>query len=191
MSKGKYMNKTKHAVFGLCLGVSACLAPLAQAASWVEISNPAKGGFTVGGNSVTYGPVAASSVWVYDGANPPGAQSAAAIKTLLNTQFGLPSTGTGSLVFASQGDLSSSKSGSFTVNSSFDYLAVHYGRGELLFHWDTPVAANTLFSIGNLPRGLSNFRAFSSVSAVPEPATYGMLLMGLGMLGFMARRRRG
>jgi hypothetical protein len=180
------MNKTKHAVFGLCLGVSACLAPLAQAASWWRSAILPKGGFTVGGNSVTYGPVAASSVWVYDGANPPGAQSAAAIKTLLNTQFGLPSSGTGSLVFASQGDLSSSKSGSFTtVNSSFDYLAVHYGRGELLFHWDTPVAANTLFSIGNLPRGLSNFRAFSSVSAVPEPATYGMLLMGLGMLGFM------
>lgn len=184
------MNMTKHAVLGLCLSVSAFVAPLASAASWVEISNPAKGGFTVGGNTVSYGPVAAASVWVYDGANPPGAQSAAAIKTLLNTQFGLPSSGTGSLVLATQGDLNSGKSGSFTVNSSFDYLAIHYGRGELLFHWDSPVAANTLFSISNLPRGISNFRAYSSVSAVPEPATYGMLVMGLGLLGFMARRRR-
>lgn len=190
MSKGKYMNMTKHAALGLCLGVSAMLAPLASAASWVEISNPAKGGFSVGGNTVTYGPVAAESVWVYDGANPPGAQSAAAIKNLLNTQFGLPSSGTGSLVFATQGDLASTKSGSFTINSSFDYLAIHYGRGELLFHWDSPVAANTVFSFTNLPRGISNFRAFNSVSAVPEPATYGMLLMGLGLLGFMARRRQ-
>ncbi|MEG0886608.1 MAG: hypothetical protein RSH52_35870, partial [Janthinobacterium sp.] len=91
-------------------------------------------GFAVGGKTVTYGSVAADSVWVYDGANPSGPQSAAAIQSLVSSKFGLPSSGTGSLVFAAQGDLASSKSGSFTVNSSFDYLAVHYGRGELLFH---------------------------------------------------------
>ena len=184
------MNMTKHALLGLCLTVTAGLAPLAQAASWVEITDPAKSGFLVGGTTVTYGSVAADSVWVYDGANPPGAQSAAAILNLVSRKFGLPSSGTGSLVVAAQGDLESGKSGSFTVNSSFDYLAVHYGRGELLFHWDTPLAANTLFSIANLPRGLSNFRAYSSVSAVPEPATYGMLMLGLGLVGFAARRRR-
>ena len=31
----------------------------------------------------------------------------------------------------------------------------------------------------------------SVTAAVPEPATYGMLLAGLGMLGLLARRRRG
>lgn len=184
------MNTIKHALLGLCLSVSACLAPLAQAASWVEITDPAMSGFLVGGKTVTYGSVAADSVWVFDGANPSGPQSAAAIQSLVSSKFGLPSSGTGSLVFAAQGDLDSSKSGSFTVNSSFDYLAVHYGRGELLFHWDTPLAANSVFSIANMPRGLSNFRAFSSVSAVPEPATYGMLMLGLGLVGFVARRRR-
>ncbi|WP_332860978.1 PEP-CTERM sorting domain-containing protein [Janthinobacterium svalbardensis] len=183
------MNTIKHALLTLCLSVSAGLAPLAQAANWVEITNPAVSGFSVGGKTVTYGSVAADSVWVFDGANPSGGQSADAIKSLVRGKFGLPSSGTGSLAFAAEGALVSSKSGSFTVNSSFDYLAVHYGGGELLFHWDTPVAANTVVSIGNLPRGLSNFRAYSSVSAVPEPATYGMLMLGLGLVGFVVRRR--
>jgi len=29
-----------------------------------------------------------------------------------------------------------------------------------------------------------------NVSAVPEPETYAMMLAGLGMMGFMVRRRR-
>ena len=42
--------------------------------------------------------------------------------------------------------------------------------------------------------GNSNFTSFSStdglVSAVPEPTTYAMLLIGLGLLGFTARRKQ-
>ncbi|MBK7767148.1 MAG: FxDxF family PEP-CTERM protein [Sulfuritalea sp.] len=30
---------------------------------------------------------------------------------------------------------------------------------------------------------------FNQVAAIPEPETYALLLAGLGMLGFMARRR--
>ncbi|MCM2568632.1 CCXG family PEP-CTERM protein [Janthinobacterium kumbetense] len=42
--------------------------------------------------------------------------------------------------------------------------------------------------------GNNNFASFSStdglVSAVPEPSTYAMLLIGLGLLGFTARRKQ-
>ena len=32
--------------------------------------------------------------------------------------------------------------------------------------------------------------AYTDVSAVPEPATYGMLLAGLGLIGIVSRRRK-
>lgn len=52
----------------------------------------------------------------------------------------------------------------------------------------------TVWSIDSNVAGLGRLADFApdaniKVSAVPEPATYGMLLAGLGMLGMVARRR--
>ena len=52
----------------------------------------------------------------------------------------------------------------------------------------------TVWSIDTNVSGLARLADFApdaniGVSAVPEPATYGMLLAGLGMLGMVARRR--
>ena len=50
------------------------------------------------------------------------------------------------------------------------------------------------FAYGGSPEGSVDVGAlrteFSNVSAVPEPETYAMMLAGLGLLGFAARRRK-
>jgi hypothetical protein len=41
------------------------------------------------------------------------------------------------------------------------------------------------------PLRAATFEGFAPVTAVPEPETYAMLLAGLGLIGFAARRARG
>ncbi len=120
----------------------------------------------------------ADKIWYYNDNITP--QDPLSIKGVVETQYNLVG---GSLDLVGNGE-----SASFSSAASFDYLAVHFGRGELLFHW---LAPQTSFSISGLPRGFSNYRTYSSsVSAVPEPETYGMMLVGLSLIGFAARRRK-
>jgi len=39
-------------------------------------------------------------------------------------------------------------------------------------------------------QGINNHGQVAAISAIPEPETYAMLLAGLGLLGFIARRRK-
>jgi hypothetical protein len=166
--------------------LAAVITPATHAADWVYIANPSMAGFTDGPKQVTYGPVAASSVWVYDGANLAN-QNPDTIENLVEHQFNLPDTGPGSLSLISYGNVGNT----FTLNAGTSYAAIHYGKGELLFHWDTPLQSDIAFTIGNLPHGISDFRAYGLITTpVPEPTTYAMLASGLGLIGFMARRRK-
>lgn len=147
--------------------------------------------------SVSYSPLA-SVILSYD--DNPTPQDPTSIKQLFVTEFTAFNLPAPTLTFVSScdnptsactgatgGTTTGTYSNTFSSLSAFNYLAVHFGQGELLFKFAT---AQTSFSIGGLPRGLSNYRAYTDISAVPEPESYAMLLAGLGLLGFAARKRK-
>jgi hypothetical protein len=68
------------------------------------------------------------------------------------------------------------------VWSTFSTNLVATGNDTLLFK-----ATGTSDGLG---ASLDNVVLSQSVAAVPEPETYGMMLAGLAMLGFVSRRRR-
>ena len=105
---------------------------------------------------------------------------------------------TGGLQYTLAFDLAGSQRGSVeNVNVNFgsavDNLTVNSGDAfsnhTLLFTPSTTGIYSLIFQnagVDNVGALLDNV----SVSAVPEPETYAMLLAGLGLLGFMAGRRK-
>lgn len=77
-------------------------------------------------------------------------------------------------------------SNGFTGWSSFASSGASFNSGLNTLDFTVTNWAQTS---GN-PTGLRVEFTSSSVAAVPEPETYAMLLAGLGLVGFMARRRK-
>ena len=76
------------------------------------------------------------------------------------------------------------------------YVALRFGSGAQTFYGYAEVAGNTLLRFayndaagGSLATGQSITAALPS-SAVPEPATWGMFIVGFGFIGAAARRRK-
>lgn len=139
---------------------------------------------SLGGHTFTFTDSAAAPVQLafYD-ANP-GANSQAEIESFIkgSSLFGLSSSKT--LSFGASNDSISANTTIAAPVKPYDYLAVHVGQGELLFHWSSDVSKAFNITGSNL----SNYRAY--VSAVPEPSSYAMLLGGLGLMALMRKRRK-
>jgi hypothetical protein len=67
----------------------------------------------------------------------------------------------------------------FVVGTSFNGVASDTGTLKL-FYWDSNFGDNTQFITARV-----------TVGAIPEPETYALMLAGLGLVGWTARRRRG
>jgi hypothetical protein len=127
-----------------------------------------------------------------------GNQNTDSIDAGLKTAFGLSSLP----ALVSQQDTASggtSSFGTYTSSQSFEYLAIHLGGSgggqELLFDFGSK-GINS-FSIKGLDHGLSNFRAFgtvslsnSSIAAVPEPEEWALMLAGLPLIGWKLRNKK-
>lgn len=159
----------------------------ASASTW-SVLNPLSPGFT-------YTVYPASDILYFNGNITP--QNPANIKTVTETQFGLTP---GALTFVSGCDNptsgctnatggASGGTNTFLSTAVFDYLAVHFGQQELLFHWDSGITDFSFTDTGSTFRGLSNYRAYSDgLSQVPLPAAG--WLFGSALMGFMGLRRK-
>ena len=171
-----------------CLIVTPLLfvASYANASTWTAL-NPLNPGFT-------YTVYPANGIFYYDGNIVP--QDQANIKTVTETQFGLTP---GALSFVSGCDSPTSgctnatggvsgSTNTFSSTAIFNYLAVHFGQQELLFHWDNGITNFSFLDSSDTFNGLSNYRAYGDPSKVPLPAAG--WLFGSALMGFMGLRRK-
>ena len=80
----------------------------------------------------------------------------------------------------------------FNLDDSFLRSSVAPGGNSLVLSWGATPGGNYYIAVGGVTNGAQGgiYNGAISVTAVPEPETYAMMLAGLGAIGFLARRRR-
>jgi len=126
---------------------------------------------------------------VYYDTNPAGDQSPSSIATLITAAYGLSTppvlkSSCDNIPGGCAGMTANSSTFSLTGVAAFDYLALHFGGGELFFHWAQPITTMSLLALDGFPGGLSNYRSYL---ATPIPGALALFLGAMGLLG--ARRK--
>jgi hypothetical protein len=88
------------------------------------------------------------------------------------------------------GAMSNTRSSStFTSASPFDYLAVHIGFSELLFHWAVPTSTFTLSGIPSASY-ITDYHAFIGPAVIATPLPGAALLFGSALAGLVGVAQR-
>ncbi len=66
----------------------------------------------------------------------------------------------------------------------------NFGSRVTLGYLESQTVTPMLLTLMGTPNAQAQYSIDMSVSAVPEPGTYALLLAGLGAIGFVAKRRR-
>jgi choice-of-anchor C domain-containing protein len=175
--------------------------------SWSSISSPADtvvagssaiSGWVVGGNSVDvvrnnplYGPISGNSIDMF-GTPGPGSLSQS-FATVIGQQYLLQFD----LGYNAGGGNPIVQNDTFSINVSLNggpatnWLGTHPSASHYTESFTATTGLTTLkFSSPNYVDYSGATLDNVSVSAVPEPETYAMLLSGLGIIGFIGRRRK-
>jgi hypothetical protein len=195
------------------LAVALLGAVQANAALVVNTGTPADSGFplSLDGNDWLAGQVSFSQAltinsikgWLNDGVDGPGGETftVSLYSDASNSVASLLDSATGQFVTA-QGvsDWNGASNLNWSVGPGKYWVALEV-QGDDSFDGAAPIGApSPLARYAFNDGGFSGYQALTgdafgiqvdaTVAAVPEPATGSMLLLGMGLMGFMARRRQ-